>query len=296
MRLDLPFARDQSTRFLPWIVALMVFLAALAAALAIVVGSAVGQWDNGLAGRLTVQVPDQGLGEPIGPAETPSPAVAAALRLLLATPGVAAAAPLQPTAVTALLEPWLGDAAGDIGLPLPTLIDVELAPGVPVDGSALAAQLATVVPGVAIDDHRIWLGGLIDLARAVQLIALAVVALIGVSAVGAVVFATRSGLAVHYGIIELLHQIGARDAYVARQFQAHALRLGLRGGIFGTGAAALVIGGIALAAGGVQSAFMSSLSLAPAQWAPLAAVPVAAIAIVIITARLTVLRALARMP
>ena len=37
---DIPFERDQSTRFLPWIVAVMVFLAALATAAAIAVGDA----------------------------------------------------------------------------------------------------------------------------------------------------------------------------------------------------------------------------------------------------------------
>ena len=39
------------------------------------------------------------------------------------------------------------------------------------------------------------LAGVIDLARVVQLIAAAVVALIGVTAVAAMVFATRSGMA-----------------------------------------------------------------------------------------------------
>ena len=57
MRADLPFERDQATRFLPWIVALMVFLGALALAAAIAIGSSIERWDNNLAGRITVQVP-----------------------------------------------------------------------------------------------------------------------------------------------------------------------------------------------------------------------------------------------
>lgn len=309
-RLDLPFTNDHTTRFLPWIVALMVFMAAITAAFAIAVGGAVRQWDNGLSGRLTVQVPSAETPSAETPsAETPSTetpgaaaaedgarAVADALILLRKTPGVVAAEPLAPAAVAALLEPWLGDAAGDFELPLPTLIDVELGPGARIDSATLAAQLASVAPGVAVDDHRVWLDGLIDLARIVQLIALGIVLLIAVSAVAAVVFATRGGMAVHHRLIELLHQIGARDAYVARQFQAHALRLGLRGGLFGSLTAAVVLAGIVVAAGDVQSAFVPSLSLTPVEWAPLAAVPVAAVAIVVVTARLTVLRALAHMP
>src|SRR3546814_18184528 len=41
------------------------------------------------------------------------------------------------------------------------------------------------------------------------------------------------GLAAHQRSIELLHMIGAQDSYVARQFQNHALRFGLRGGLIG---------------------------------------------------------------
>ena len=38
-------------------------------------------------------------------------------------------------------------------------------------------------------------------------------------------------------IIEALHFVGAADGFIARQFQFHFLRLGLRGGVIGGGAA-----------------------------------------------------------
>jgi len=41
-------------------------------------------------------------------------------------------------------------------------------------------------------------------------------------------------------IIEALHFVGAADGFIARQFQFHFLRLGLRGGALGGGAAILL--------------------------------------------------------
>ncbi len=288
-RTDLPFDQDQSTRFLPWIVALMVLLAALAAAAALIVQRAADTWDNGLSGRMTVQIPAED-------SDVAAAQSAAILTMLRATPGVISAEPLAAAAVAALLEPWLGDAAGDTDLPVPLLIDVELTPGARLDSTTLATRLSEVASGVAIDDHRVWLSGLIDLARIVELAALLVVVLIGFSAVATVIFATRSGFAVHYDIIELLHFMGARDSYVAAQFQGQAMRQGLRGGLLGAITAAALLALIGFFARDIQAAFIPPLNLDPRQWGILAIVPISAVVIAMGTARLTVLRALARMP
>ncbi|HJO88540.1 MAG TPA: hypothetical protein QF403_02665, partial [Alphaproteobacteria bacterium] len=62
---DLPLDEDSSSRLLPWIIALMVYLAALALAVAMVVDAVVGGWDQGLSGTMTVQImPDISTSEP----------------------------------------------------------------------------------------------------------------------------------------------------------------------------------------------------------------------------------------
>ena len=55
-RTDLPLDRDPSGRFLPWLVALMVYLAALALVCAMAMAKMVERWDTGLSGTITVQV------------------------------------------------------------------------------------------------------------------------------------------------------------------------------------------------------------------------------------------------
>jgi cell division transport system permease protein len=289
-RYDLPLDRDETGRFLPWIVAAMSFLAVLALAGALALQAVAERWDSGLSGTLTVQVaPAAGR----GPATLPA-RVEAALGVLRATPGVARAEPLPQAAVEGLLAPWLG-AQGDLmrELPLPALIDVELAGGGRgdrVDVAALGARLAQAAPGATVDDHQAWLGDLLGLARAAEALALGIVLMVALALALAVVFVARAGLAIHAEVVELLHLIGAPDAYVARQFQRHVLGLAARGAFGGGAAAALTLLGLGLAWGGALPA-PGALG-----WAALAAVPPAAAALAALTARLTVLRALARMP
>jgi cell division transport system permease protein len=287
LRADLPFERDQATRFLPWIVALMVFLGALSLAAATAIGNVIERWDSDLAGRITVQVPAD---------EANAEVLAQLVGSLSATPGITRAETLSRDATRALVEPWLGALDGDLELPLPAVIDVETAAGAVFDVNLLAGRLTKIAPGIIVDDHRVWLLQLIRVARTVESVAFAILILIGLTAIAAVVFATRSGLAVHAAIINLLHVMGAQDTYIARQFQMQAMMLGVRGGFIGGAAAAIVLFILTSMTAGVDVALLPSAPLTLSQWPLLIIVPVAAVVIAMATARVTVLRALARMP
>lgn len=293
-RLDIPLNRDSSVRFLPWIIALMVYLAGLALAGMLVLNTALQSWDRSLSGTLTVQLPPAEAGKGDG-------GLAAAVALLRATRGVLGADALTRAATAKLVEPWLGTAFSPEELALPRLIDLRIDPAAPPDFAALKTRLAAAAPGAVLDDHRLWLDRLAGLVLSIQATALAVVVLIGGAAVLTVVFTTRAGLAVHHAVIEVLHLIGARDGYIARQFERQARGLGLRGGLAGsvlTVATLLTIGraGAATKLFGEQVALLPSLELKLWHWAALAVLPLAAALIAMMTARLTVLRALRRMP
>lgn len=287
-RSELPLERDAAHRYLPWIIAVMVYLAALALAGTLVLDAAVARWGQGLRGTLTVQItPEAGVD---GDAT-----VAAALELLRETPGVARAEALSREEISGLLEPWLGPGNLAPELPVPRLIDVRLAPDARPDLEALAERLAAAAPGARLDDHAIWLDKVVTLAFSVQLVAAAVVALITGAAVAIVVFATRAGLAVHHDVIEVLHLIGAHDAYIAGQFQTQALLLGLRGGFIGLGLAALTILTLSRLAAALEGGLLPGLALGGGGWTVLAVLPLMAALITTLTARATVLRALGRM-
>ena len=290
-RSDLPLKRDATSRFLPWIIAVMVYLAALSLAGAMVLGEAITAWSKDLTGTLTVQIPLSD-GDP----EATEARLAEAVGLLRETPGIARVQVLDKRQMGALLEPWLGPDIALSKLPLPRLIDVTLAEGANVDTVSLGLRLTAIVPDAVVDDHRKWLQELLRLARSIELVSVVVVALIGLAAVATVVFAARAGLAVHRSVIEIMHVIGARDSFVAAQFQRQAMVLGFWGGMAGLVAAVATLLLLGRAAGRVQAVDALQVTLAPTQWAVLAALPLAAAVIAMVTARLTVMRTLARLP
>ncbi len=301
-RLDLPLAEDATGRFVVWIMAVMVYLGLVALAGAMVLAGMADRWESGLIGRLTVEVsplPDEpGRGVGASSSEAVAPLVQRtelALALLRATPGVVGASLVTAATAHKLLEPWLGSALPD-DLPLPALIDVEVSPEGGLAVSALADRLARSVPGARLDNHAAWLEDLHRLARSTQLVALAVVLLVGGAAVAAVVFAVRTGLALHSPVVELLHIMGATDSYVARQFQAHILGLAFRGGAIGLvlGITTLVL--IARTAGQSAPGMLPAMVMTPAQWLALGTVPLIAAVLAALTARWTVMRVLAALP
>lgn len=283
---DVPLATDSSTRFVPWIIGTMVFLSALVLAVALVLESAIDRWQLAHSVQLTVEVP-------------PSADAAALDRVLTrlrALPGVVAAAPVGGDRIAELLAPWVGDGLDLAQLPLPTLVDVRLAAPGALDIAAMQAMLQEAQPGVRVDDGRRWLEPVRATASALQVVSGLVLVLIVTASVVTVIFMTRTGLAVHRDTIGVLHQVGARDSFVARQFQRHALRLALMGGVPGALLAALCLVIIGRLAGGLDAPLLPELALGSGGWIALAVLPLIAAAISVVTARLTVLATLAAMP
>lgn len=309
-RSDLPIETDPTARFLPWLIAFMVFLAALSIAGSLALTKAVARWDRAVAGTLTVEIPPAAL--PLGTAQKEAgkknagqesaglasdgkrrDAVLTALGQLSA---VASVHPLEREEIVALVEPWLGPVEQLTDLPLPQLIDVALTPGAGIDAAALETRLRAVVPDVSVEDHGVWLGRLTSAGRAVRTMAIAVLALISVAMIASVMFVTRTNLAIHREVIDVLHLVGARDAYVARQFADRAMALGFRGGLIGLGLALPALLVLNHVAQDLRDGLLPDLSLSPAHWAVIVLLPPVVALIARWTARVTVLRSLARMP
>ena len=283
---ELPLEGDVAARFLPWLIAVMVFLASLALAASLGIQGAAERWDKALAGAATVQIPA---------GRDTDKQVETALQLLRGLPGIIQAQGLTRDAAAALVAPWLGEAASLPDLPVPRVIEITYDPQ-QLDEAALRQQLSRAVPGASFDDHQRWVAGVRAIAHAAVLVGLGIFALVALVAMVAVIFTTRTGLAVHHEVIEVLHLIGAQDRYIANGFAYHAWWTGLRGGLFGAIFAAaslllLTIGATRLAPG-----LLPAVNLGLADWLLLAALPPAAGLLAAATARLTVMRALARLP
>ncbi len=287
-RLDLPLGRDASGRFLPWLIALMVYLSGLGGIGLMLLGDTLAEWNRSLTATLTVQVP----------ADASAARLDTAMALLRQSPGIVSARLLPPEETARLVEPWLGSATPVDKLPLPRLIDLQLNPDAKVDLAALRQKLASIAPEAQLDDHRLALGRLRAFAVHVQGVIAAGVALVMALLVLTVVFTARTGLAIHQPVIEILHLLGAPDGYIARQFQTHSLWLGLRGGAIGSVAAAITIVVLGRAASTVDlpAPLVSRGLLDWRLWALLVLTSLAAGVVAMVTARTTVSRGLARMP
>ncbi|MFZ2871881.1 cell division protein FtsX [Zavarzinia sp.] len=288
-RLDLLPRGALSTRLVPAIIAVMVLLLTLAATGAIGIDRSLASFQSELAGRYTVELPTAEAGA------VDDETVAKVVDLLAETPGVIAAEVVPMPTMQRLLEPWLGRDAAVGDLPLPVLIDIASTPGAVLDAPALAARLNALVKGARVEAAIDSMEEIAEVAGAIELAAYAIVGLVAFCLVAVVVFATRSGLDAQHGIIEIAHQLGARGATIAREFQLHFLALGAVGGAIGVVLAGIVIYGLALFAGSLDSPFLPSLDDFLGGLLPLLAIPPAVAVLTTATAGLTVSRALRRM-
>ncbi|WP_363348565.1 ABC transporter permease [Methylocystis echinoides] len=217
-------------RSLVMVIAIMTFLAALAAAAAILVADASSEWRSEAASEATVQVRP-------APGRDMESDLRVVADILRDTPGVREAQIYSKTESESLLAPWLGQGLDLSQLPMPRMIVAKLDPRSRPDLSELREALAGAAPNATFDDHRIFTARLGDMARAVVAVAAMIFVLI-VGALGiAVASATRAAVSTNREIVEVLHVVGAADGFIAQEFQRRFLALGLRGALIGGGAA-----------------------------------------------------------
>ncbi len=286
---DIPFDRDVASTTLPWIIAVMVFLATLALAGALLLSAMIDRWSSNLSGTMTVQVPAA------ASAEESDQRVRRIVAILREAAGVERVRVLSAAETLALVEPWIGRPSPGLDLPLPRVINVGLTPGVAFDIAGLRQKLAAAVPGTTAEEHQKWLNEAIGVVRWAWRLAVVVVLLIVLAAATTIVFATRTSLRIHRNVTEVLHLIGARDQYIANQFQRHAFRLGLLGGLVGGGGAALTLIGMERLTDGLDTVQGLRINLAAWHWIVIATVPLCAAFLAAMAARYTVLRGLAKM-
>ncbi len=288
-------AKDDTGGGLSSIVAAMTFLAALALAAAVLLSTAAGRWQANLTGTLTVELPPAA--GPRGRPDVSADAqrLAAALKVLRETPGVVSANAIAREELATMLGPWLGHGALPAGLPLPQLIDVELATGIAVGVDELAARLGEAAPGARVDDHRRWTDGLLRLAAYGELATILLILIVAAVAALAVVLTTRARLAAEREAIAIVHLMGASDGFIARVFAREALKRSLQGGFTGLGAA--LLGGMAtlFAISDLAPGLAATAAAASTQLAVLLALPLMAAALAAIVAWWTTWRTLLRL-
>jgi cell division transport system permease protein len=278
-------------RALAGVIAILTFLACLCAAGAELVATSSAQWRADVAREVTIQVRPS----PQRPVDSD---VTTVIRLARGAPGVEDVQPFTREESERLLEPWLGTGLDFGDLPVPRLVVVKLQEDVRPDFTALRDALRQQVPNASLDDHVLWSSRLSTMANTIIGIGVVLVVLVLAAAGLAVTFATRGAMAGNREVVDVLHFVGANDAYIAREFQSRFFRLGLRGSAMGAGTAlvlSIVLGLVtaswrASPAGDQIEALFGSFSIG---WRGYATVLIIALMVAVITAlvsRITVRR------
>jgi cell division transport system permease protein len=270
---------------MPWVIAIMMFLTILAAAAGIALTNSARNLGKDLDARLTVQLPE------------PNPALrdAQTREILIGLRRLAAVKTAQavPQAqLDALLDPWLGSEALDSDLPIPALVDVELK-RTGVDDIAVVRELVTMIaPAARVDQQAKWLQPLANLLNSLTWLALGLVILMTIATSAAVVLAARAALNTHRATIDVLHLLGSSDNQIAGLFQRRIALDALFGGFAGLLLALIVMLLIGDRMRAIGSELLGSASLGWGGWALLFILPLIGVLLSIVSARITVLRAL----
>jgi len=261
----------------PLLIAIMTFVMVVVAAAGLALGNTASVVKSGVENRYSIQIAD-------GSAKA-SVAVAAAR----AAPGVARVEQVPPAELRRTLKRWLGPSGAEADLPLPVIVDVDLAPG--ADAATVAGRIERSVPGARFVAHRTSLAPLLEALQGLTMLAFGLVLLIALASSAAVILAARGALDTHRSTIEVMHGIGATDDQVATLFLRQIAIDSLIGGIAGAAMAGLILAAVL---GGAS--FATSLAGSPPLgWedaAILALLPLAVTLLATLVARGALLRAL----
>ncbi|NOZ42586.1 MAG: hypothetical protein GXP02_05395, partial [Alphaproteobacteria bacterium] len=178
----------EATRLLPYVMAVMVYLSALALMGTMVLHRSFGEWSAALSDRLTVQIIT------VDPARRQTEAQQA-IRLLRQTPGIKSVHRLDEQEIKTLLEPWLGEGNVTTDLPVPVMINVTINRAVMINLDALRGLLRGISPDIHLDDHQQWLGRFLRLMDTVEYTALGILLLVVLATICIVIFGTKAGMA-----------------------------------------------------------------------------------------------------
>ncbi|MEJ2124946.1 MAG: ABC transporter permease [Alphaproteobacteria bacterium] len=137
-------------------------------------------------------------------------------------------------------EAWMGQISDVEKWPFPRLITIKIDQSSPPDFATLREALAANFPSATLDDHRVWQKQLRRVTGSLAFGGIVLILLVAAATVGIIGSAARSAMASNRDIVEVLNFVGADERFIARQFEMHFLKLGVKAGVVGALAAGSV--------------------------------------------------------
>ena len=140
---------------------------------------------------------------------------------------------LDNKTVERLMTPWLGSKIDVEALPIPRLLDVQLKEDAEINYDEMTQGLHKVSANASIDNHRLWLNRLLKFATSLKTLALCVLLMVAGICAFSIYYSARTSLGINLNSIEILHIIGAKDDYIARQYAKSYAKIGFFSGVIG---------------------------------------------------------------
>jgi cell division transport system permease protein len=231
-------ADSRQVRPLTIVVAIMCALGCLAALGAAAGFRAADTWTSDLKSAMTVVVQN--------PRDDAS--LARAAQIVGGIEGVTRSVAMTRERAKDLLKNYGTDMGATLdALPAPRLIEVGVAARQSRVAERMDAALKQAGYTSFVNDHSRFTGEILKTSAVVRILALSALVALIVAAVASIAFAARAALETRRDAVEILHLVGAKDEFVAREVQVRFLRLGLIAG----GIGALVAGVIMLIGTGI---------------------------------------------
>jgi cell division transport system permease protein len=282
LRAEGPGGADLGQRALFIVVAILCGVACIVGLTAVASMRAAEIWSADVRTAMTVRV--------LAPAD--DEAATRAARAVAEVAGVTSARAMTRQRASDLLEPWLGSGELPVDIPLPRLVEVGVDPRDDGVAARIGARLSELGFTAQVDDHARWASEVRQAASLVRAVSLGAVLLFIGAVVAAIAFAARAALVARREVVDVLHLVGAEDAFIAGEVRRRFAMLGLRAGAVGAAGATVVGGALLLGASGAGIA-LGDAALLPLTdvWVLLGA-PVAASFVAAISAHMSVAAAL----
>jgi cell division transport system permease protein len=236
------------------VIAIMSFLAALTAGGVYVVFNAANVWTNKISAEITVQIQQRA-------GDSGDEKSAEITRFISDQNGVKRVTPFTREQSLKLVEPWIGKSEVLKSFAIPRLIAVKIDRDNPPDISTLKKVLEAKYPGALLDDHGYWRHEIRRLTRLLELAGIGMLFLMATATGAVIIAAATSSLASNREIVSVLNFVGAEEKFIARQFEAHFLKVGIKAGIAGAGLAAIVFLCLPYLTEGVSSSVTSQAEI-----------------------------------
>lgn len=231
MAFNLPLTKDPTSRYVPWIVGLMMYLGMFSILLFFLFQSYFEGWTKNAEETFSVEIyipQTDSLKQ-----EVNLEAQAHLIKNFLESfPGIVEVTLLNQEQLSQMLISWLGDKNMLQDITLPIYLEGKIHKRSSNNIEMIEQKIQEIYPFSKIIDHGRHFAPLQKLGISLKVFVLVMLGAFFVASMLTLSFSVQTSLLIHKPIINILSLLGASDFYIAQEFKRHAIHIALRGGIF----------------------------------------------------------------